>query len=64
MFNKTKRKIVFTVVFSLLALMLVTLTTIYVSNRIAIDRESHEMLRTFADRYTLGEQSPLPDGED
>ena len=64
MFNKTKRKIVFTVVFSLLALMLVTLITIYVSNRIAIDRESHEMLRTFAERYTLGEQSPPPDGED
>ncbi|MBO4770560.1 MAG: HAMP domain-containing histidine kinase [Clostridia bacterium] len=63
MFNKTRRKIVFTVVFSLLALMLVTLTTIYVTNRIALDRESREMLRTFAERYTLEEQTPPPDGD-
>ena len=49
--------------FSLLALMLVTLTTIYVSTRIAIDRDSREMLQTFAERYTLEEQMPLPDGE-
>ena len=63
MFNKTRRKIVSTVVFSLLALMLVTLTTIYVSTRIAIDRDSREMLQTFAERYTLEEQMPLPDGE-
>ena len=63
MFNKTRRKIVFTVVFSLLALMLVTLTTIYVSNWIAIDRDSREMLQTFAERYTLEEQMPPPDGE-
>ena len=62
MFNKTRRKIVFTVVFSLLALMLVTLTTIYVSNRIALDRDSREMLATFAERYTLDGQTP-PDGE-
>ncbi len=62
MFNKTRRKIVFTVVFSLLALMLVTLTTIYVSNRIALDRDSREMLATFAERYTLDEQTPQHDG--
>lgn len=58
MFNKTKRKIVFTVVISLLALMIVTLTTIYLSNRIALDRESREMLEIFVDRFTL-EQQPL-----
>ena len=63
MFNKTRRKIVFTVVFSLLALMLVTLTTIYISNRIALDRDSREMLKTFAERYTLEEQTPPADGE-
>lgn len=63
MFNKTRRKIVFTVVFSLLALMLVTLTTIYISNRIALDRDSREMLRTFAGRYTLEGQTPPPDAE-
>ena len=61
MFNKTRRKIIFTVVFSLLALMTVTLTTIYVSNRIALDRESREMLRTFAERYTLEERTPPPE---
>ena len=63
MFNKTRRKIVFTVVFSLLVLMLVTLATIYVSNRIALDRESREMLTTFVERYTLEEQMPPPDGD-
>jgi signal transduction histidine kinase len=63
MFNKTRRKIVFTVVFSLLALMLVTLTTIYISNRIAIDRNSREMLQTFAERFTLEEQTTPLDGE-
>ena len=63
MFNKTRRNIVFTVVFSLLALMVVTLTTIYISNRAALDRDSREMLRTFAERYALDEQTPPPDGE-
>ncbi len=63
MFNKTRRKIVFTVVSSLLALMLVTLTTIYFSNQIALDRDSREMLQTFAKRYTLEEQMPPLDGE-
>ena len=63
MFNKTRRRIVFTVVFSLLMLMLVTLTTIYVSNRIAVEGESREMLRTFAGRYSLEEQTPPPDGQ-
>ncbi|MCR5457684.1 MAG: HAMP domain-containing histidine kinase [Clostridiales bacterium] len=59
MFNKTIRKIVFTVVFSLLALMLVTLTTIYVSNRITLDNDGRRMLQTFAERYSLeGEQGP------
>jgi len=62
MFNKTRRKIVFTVVFSLLALMLVTLTTIYISNRIALDRDSREMLKTYADTYSLeGQPEPQSD---
>ena len=61
MFNKTRRKIVFTVVFSLLVLMLVTLTTIYVSNRIALDRESREMLSMYAERFSLESQSLPPE---
>ena len=68
MFNKTKRKIVFTVVFSLLALMIVTLTTIYLSNRLSIERESRQMLQTFAERYSLemqqgrGTEEERPEG--
>ena len=65
MFNKTKRKIVFTVVFSLLALMIVTLTTLYLSNRIALDRENRGMLKTFAERFTLEnetQEDALPPG--
>ncbi len=63
MFDKTRRKIVFTVVFSLLTLMIVTLTTIYLSNRMAINRESREMLKTYAERFSLEEQpSPHEDG--
>ena len=63
MFDKTKRKIVFTVVFSLLMLMIVTLTTIYLSNRIALERESREMLKIFAERYVVDTQQPRPGGE-
>ena len=63
MFNKTRRRIVFTVVFSLIALMAVTLTTIYISNRLSLDRDSREMLKTFAERFTLEEQAPPRDGE-
>lgn len=53
----------FTVVFSLLALMAVTLTTIYVSNRIALRRENEETLRTYVERYVLGDKPPEDDGE-
>ena len=53
MFKRTKRRIVFAVVFSLLALMTVTLTTIYISNRMAIRRENDEMLAIYAERFTL-----------
>lgn len=64
MFDKTRRKIVFTVVFSLITLMIVTLTTIYLSNRMAINRESREMLKTYAERFSLEEQpSPYEDGK-
>ena len=63
MFNKTRKKIVFTVVFSLLVLMTVTLLTIYVSNRIVLDRESREMLKTYADRFSLEDQPSVQEGE-
>ncbi|MBO4354255.1 MAG: HAMP domain-containing histidine kinase [Clostridia bacterium] len=67
MFNKTRRKIVFTVVFSLLALMIVTLSTIYFSNRIALQRKNEEMLKMYAERYSLeempfGPDDGMPDG--
>ena len=63
MFNKTRRKIVFTVVFSLLALMIVTLATIYVSNRIALQRENEKMLQTYVERFTLDGQPFMQNGE-
>jgi len=63
MFNKTKRKIVFTVVFSLVALMVVTLGTIYVSNRAALQRENEEMLAIYVDGYSLDSQPPAQNGE-
>ena len=53
MFNKTRRNIVFAVVGSLLVLMAVTLTTIYLSNRLALQRENEEMLRTYVEQYSL-----------
>ena len=61
MFNKTRRKIVFTVVSSLLILMAVTLATIYLSNRAALQRDNREMLKTYVERYSL-EDEPGPDG--
>ena len=65
MFNKTRRKIVFTVVFSLLVLMSVTLTTIYVSNHIALQRESEEMLKMYVERFSLEEppSGPIDNGK-
>ncbi len=60
MFNKTRRRIVFTVVFSLIALMFVTLTTIYISNRIALENGSKEMLKTFVERYSRDERQESP----
>ncbi len=62
MFNKTRRKIVFTVVSSLLILMAVTLATIYLSNRAALQRNNREMLKTYVERFSL-EDEPGPDGE-
>ena len=56
MFNKTRRKIVFTVVSSLLILMAVTLTTIYLSNRAALERDNREMLKTYVERYSLEDE--------
>lgn len=65
MFKKTQRKIVFAIVSSLLVLMTVTLSVIYISNRIALRRENEAMLETYAERYTSDEQStetnPVPD---
>ena len=62
MFSKTRRKIVFTVVFSLVALMAVTLAAIYLTNHYAQQREDREMLREYADRYQL-EAQPGDPGE-
>lgn len=62
MFNKTRRKIVSTVVLSLLALLAVTLTTIYLFNRAALLRNNEEMLRTYAERYDPSGQSDDPAG--
>lgn len=61
MFKKTKRSIVFAVVGSLLALMAVALTTIVVSNHLALQRESREILRTYVERYTLDEKPEVPE---
>ena len=56
MFNQTRRKIVFAVIGSLLALMAVTLATISLSNRSALERENEAMLRTYVERYSLDGQ--------
>ena len=53
MFNKTKRKIVFTVVLSLLTLIIATMTTIYLSNVIATRSKQKETLETYVERYSL-----------
>ncbi len=56
MFHKTKRKIVFAVVGSLLVLMAVTLTAIYEINKAALQHDNIEMLQTYAERYSLDKQ--------
>ena len=56
MFNKTRRRIVLAIVLSLVALMVVTLATIFISNRLAAERENFEMLRTYVERYSLNAQ--------
>ena len=61
MFHKTKRRIVFAVVGSLLALMAVALTTIFVSNHLALQRENREILQTYVERYTLNEKPETPE---
>ena len=63
MFDKTRRRIVFTVVFSLLILMTVTLATIYLSNRGVLQSMNEEMLRTYAARYSPTGAPALPAGE-
>ena len=68
MFNKTRKRIVLTVVLSLLALMTVTLTTIYLFNRVSLNARNAEMLRTYAERFMIGqvpraEQGSKPDGK-
>lgn len=62
MFNKTRRKIVVTVALSLLALMAVTLTVIFFSNRLSLYRESIDMLHTFSDRF-FEEGKDGPEGD-
>lgn len=63
MFKKTQRKIVFAIVFSLLILMAVTLSVIYLSNRIALRHENEAMLEMYVERYTLDSDpaEPKPD---
>ena len=61
MFGKTKRRIVFTVVFSLLALLAVTLATIYLSNRFTMRRENEAMLKTYVERYVPAGRPGRPD---
>lgn len=51
MFDRTKRRIVFAIVLSLLALMAVTLATIFISNIIDMRRQNDEMLKTYVERY-------------
>lgn len=63
MFNKTRRRIVFTVILSLLSLMVITLVTIYISNRIAIQKENIEILKMYVERYSLEDQ-PSMQGND
>ena len=64
MFSRSRRKIVFAIVLSLLALMAVTLGTIFLSNRIALWRENEMMLRTYAQRYSPGPSSDeFPGGD-
>ena len=60
MFNKSKRKIVFAIVGSLLILLAVTLMTIYFSNTLSIQKENRNMLQKYVERYTLDEQNNLP----
>ncbi|MBQ1862846.1 MAG: HAMP domain-containing histidine kinase [Clostridia bacterium] len=64
MFGKTKVKIVFTVVLSLLALMIVTLSTIYLSSRAAMRNENDEMLMTYIGLYDPENQREDFDKED
>ena len=62
MFDRTRRKIVFNVIFSLLVLMAVTLATIYVSNLAVLQSENEKLLKEYAERFSLEEQPPpLPD---
>ena len=63
MFSKTRRKIVLAVVCSLLALMAVTLTAIYVLNRAALQRENEKMLEMYAERYSL-DGKPFSPGDE
>lgn len=63
MFNKTRKRIVFTVILSLLSLMVITLVTIYISNRIALQKENIEILKMYVERYSLEDQ-PSMQGND
>ena len=51
MFKKTKWKIALTVALSLFALMAVTLTTIYISNILSVQKKNEDMLKTYVERY-------------
>ena len=66
MFDKTRRKIVFTVVISLLTLLIVTMSTIYLSNLIATRQRQEDILKTYLEQYSPDTAEPLdelPEGE-
>ena len=56
MFKKTKRNIVFAIVLSLLIMMTVTLSVIFISNRIALRRENATMLEQYVLQFSLDAQ--------
>ena len=64
MFNRTKREIIFTVVAALLVLMIITLSTIFISNRIETGRQNEEMLKEYVSSYSLeGQPEKRDDAE-
>lgn len=57
MFSKTKRKIVLSIVLSLLTLLIATLASILISNKISLSRQNTEMLKEYTAAYSLENQA-------